>query len=440
MSETTERTRPAVWGGVECTVNRVGDAYFDQLDRTGHAARVSDLQRFADLGLRTLRYPFLWERIAPRGLEDADWAWADARWRALRRFGLRAIVGLVHHGSGPRHTSLLDDGFATGLAAYAGAFARRFPDVDAYTPVNEPCTTARFSALYGHWYPHRRSDRDFVRAMLVQCRATVLAMRAIREVNPSALLVQTDDLGRTFSTAPLAYQAEFQNERRWLAFDLLHGRVTREHPLWDYLRWADADEHEVLWFADHPCPPDVIGVNYYLTSDRFLDHRLDRYPSSLHGSNGHARYADTEAVRVRDEGLVGHEVLLRETFDRYRRPVALTEVHAGGAPEEQARWLRDGWLGAQRACERGAAIVGVTAWALLGSFDWDCLVTRRQDCYEPGAFDIRHATPRLTEVGTLIRTLATAADGHCHLDTTDGWWHRPDRIHQLDALDAQPTH
>src|SRR4029078_8329744 len=128
-----------------------------------------------------------------------------------------------------------------------------------------------------------RTDRDFVRAMVIQCRATVLAMRAIRQVNPAALLVQTDDLGRTFSTPSLAYQADFQNQRRWLAFDLLDGRVTRTHPLWDYLRWAGADKHALQCCADHPCPPDVIGVNYYLTSDRFLDHRLDRYAASLHG-------------------------------------------------------------------------------------------------------------------------------------------------------------
>src|SRR5690349_21779449 len=105
MSALKEGAGPALWGGVECTVNRVGDAYFDQLERTGHAARLSDLDRFADLGLRTLRVPFLWERVAPRELDRTDWSWVDARWHAMQRLGLRAIVGLVHHGSGPRSTS-----------------------------------------------------------------------------------------------------------------------------------------------------------------------------------------------------------------------------------------------------------------------------------------------------------------------------------------------
>ena len=37
--------RPEIWAGVECTVNRVGDDYFDQLDRSGHAVRIKDLDR-----------------------------------------------------------------------------------------------------------------------------------------------------------------------------------------------------------------------------------------------------------------------------------------------------------------------------------------------------------------------------------------------------------
>jgi dTDP-4-dehydrorhamnose reductase len=417
-----------LWGGIECTLNRVGDTVYDQLERSGHENRISDLNRFAHLGLRTLRYPFLWEKLAPRGPARADWTWADHRWREFQRLGTRVIAGLVHHGSGPPGTNLLEEHFVTGLVAYAGAFARRYPHADAYTPINEPCTTARFSALHGYWYPHYRTDQAFVRALLVQCRATVLAMRAIRRVNSAARLVQTEDLGRTFSTAPLAYQAEFQNERRWLALDLVGGRVTRDHPLWSYLLWAGASEGELRWFADHPCPPDVIGVNYYLTSDRFLDHRLARYPQHLHGGNGRDAYADTEAVRVRNEGLVGHARILLEASERYRRPVALTEVHAGGTVEDQVSWLVEGWTGALVARSQGADVIAVTIWALLGSYDWDSLVTKRRDYYEPGAFDVQHATPRITAVGRWIRTFRTSSSVEMDRSSRGGWWRSPERL------------
>lgn len=169
-----------VWAGVECTVNRVGEEYFDQLERNGHVTRLEDLDLFAQLGIKAMRYPVLWERIAPNGLENADWSWADVRLRRLKELGIRPIAGLVHHGSGPRDTSLVDLEFPEKLASYARAVAERYPWVTHYTPVNEPLTTARFSGLYGHWYPHGRDELTFARALLNQCRGVALSMQAIR--------------------------------------------------------------------------------------------------------------------------------------------------------------------------------------------------------------------------------------------------------------------
>src|SRR5438270_1356535 len=221
-----------LWGGVECTINRVHNRYFNQLALSGHWERAdSDLERFAALGLRTLRFPLLWESLAPNSLQEIDWGWSDARMAKLRSLGIRPIVGLLHHGSGPRYTNLLDPAFPEKLAKFAGEVARRYPWIDAYTPVNEPLTTARFSALYGHWYPHAKDDRQFLHALLNECRATILAMTEIRKVNPRAQLIQTEDLGKTHSTPQLAYQAEFENERRWLSLDLLCGHVDQKHPL-----------------------------------------------------------------------------------------------------------------------------------------------------------------------------------------------------------------
>jgi len=41
-----------IWGGIECTINRVGDQYFDQLTYQGHYARSGDLKLLADLGIK----------------------------------------------------------------------------------------------------------------------------------------------------------------------------------------------------------------------------------------------------------------------------------------------------------------------------------------------------------------------------------------------------
>jgi dTDP-4-dehydrorhamnose reductase len=435
-SETPRGLTLELWGGVECSVNRVGRDYFDQLERGGHARRPADLGLFAALGLSALRYPVLWERTAPEGPERADWSWADERLTRLRSLGIRPVVGLVHHGSGPRDTSLIDPSFPEKLARFARAVAGRYPWVEDYTPVNEPLTTARFSGLYGHWYPHGRDELTFARALLAQCRAVVLSMRAVREVNPRARLVQTEDLGKIFSTGALRYQAEFENERRWLTFDLLCGRVRRAHPMWDYLAWAGIGETELEWFLANPCPPDIVGVNHYLTSERFLDERVERYPPHTHGGNGRHAYADVEAVRARAEGCAGPHALLAEAWERYRLPLAVTEAHLGCTREEQLRWFVEVWDAARRLREGGADVRAVTAWALLGSFDWDGLLTR--DCdrqgaracehYEPGVFDLRAPAPRPTALARLLTKLARGEEP-CHpvLDAP-GWWRRLDRL------------
>jgi dTDP-4-dehydrorhamnose reductase len=417
-----------MWAGLECTVNRVGDRYFDQLASNGHAERIADIDLFCDLGIRALRYPVLWERTQPRANGKCDWTWSDERLERLQARGVRPIVGLVHHGSGPSHTHLLDDSFATGLAAYAGAVARRYPWVDAYTPVNEPLTTARFSALYGHWYPHVKDCRSFVQALLNQCRAVVLSMKAIREVNPDAELVQTDDLGKTYSTPTLAYQAEFENERRWITWDVLCGRVTREHPLWDYLLWVGVNEHELAWFQDHPCPPDVVGLNYYVTSERYLDERLDRYPVATHGGNGRRRYADVEAVRVLKEGIAGVGTLIREASNRFGLPIAVTEAHLGCTREEQVRWLAELWSAAAAEKASGVDVRAVTPWSLLGAYDWHCLLTRCEGHYEPGVFDLRSPAPRATAIAKLIKTLAGGRIADDPVLDGSGWWRRSQRL------------
>ncbi len=419
---------PEVWAGIECTVNRVGDQYFDQLERNGHATRLEDLDLFAELGVRAIRYPVLWERTAPNGIESADWSWADERLGRLRELGIRPIVGLVHHGSGPRHTSLIDPAFPEKLAEFARAVAERYPWVDMYTPVNEPLTTARFSGLYGHWYPHGQDALTFARALLIECRATVLSMQAIREVNPAAQLVQTEDLGKTHSTPLLAYQAELENERRWLSFDLLCGRLNRSSLMWNYLRDFGVDEAELDWFVENPCPPDVLGINHYLTSERFLDERTEHYPIGSHGGNGKHNYADVEAVRVCAEGPVGPRALLKETWERYRLPLAVTEVHLGCTREEQLRWLKEIWDGTVSLRNEGVDVRAITAWSLLGAYDWNSLVTRADGFYEPGVFDLRSPQPRPTAIARMLSDLATGREPNHPLLDTPGWWHRPERL------------
>src|SRR5947209_441974 len=418
-------TLPELWGGFECTINRVGDSDIDQFELSGHYQRESDLELLRDLGIKAVRYPILWERFAPNGFHNIDWSWADRRLNKLRELGIRPIVGLVHHGSGPRHTNLLDPEFPELLAQFARLVAERYPWVDAYTPVNEPLTTARFSCLYGHWYPHLKDTRAFLQALMHETRGTVLAMREIRKVNPAAQLIQTEDLAKIYSTPRLDYQAELENHRRWLSLDLLCGRVDRYHELAYLFRMLEL-ENELPWFADNPCVPDIMGFNYYLSSERFLDDRTELYSGCAVGGNERDRYVDVEAARVLMHGIAGAGALLGEAWDRYHLPLAITELHNGCTREEQARWFVEQWKSAASVVEQGIDLRAVTAWTLLGSHNWNTLVTCK-GVYEPGVYELRAPKPVPTLMAEILQQIAKGKTPDHPVLATPGWWRRPAR-------------
>jgi dTDP-4-dehydrorhamnose reductase len=426
MSATGEALE--LWGGPECTVVRIGDQFRNEMEETGHLGRIEDLAAIAELGIQTVRYPVLWETVSPHNRDECDWRWSDERLARLRELDLRPVAGLVHHGSGPRYTDLLDSHFPALLARHAERVARRYPWIEMFTPVNEPLTTARFSGLYGHWYPHGRDEATFLRALVTECTATVLAMRAIRGIRPDAKLVQTEDLGKTFSTPLLSYQAELENERRWLSLDLLCGRVDPHHPWHEILIRNGIRQEELDFFREAEGAPDIIGINHYLTSERFLDEKLHRYPEWSHGGNGAQRYADVEAVRMDlPAGTLGPKARLSEAWDRYGRPIVVTEAHHGSTRDEQVRWLMEVWWAAEELRAAGQDIRAVTVWSLFGAVDWNSLLVRKSGFYEPGAFDIRGPRPRRTAIGTAAASLArTGAFDHPVLDR-QGWWRREGR-------------
>ena len=345
----------------------------------------------------------------------------------------------MHHGSGPKYTNLLDPDFPDRLADYAAKVARRYPWIKWWNPVNEPMTTARFSCLYGHWFPHLTDINAAFRSLVNQCLAIKRAMDAIRAEIPDAKLVATEDIGKTFATAPLQYQAEHENERRWLTFDLLAGRVLTGHPFHRWLRNKAASEETLAELATGAGRPDMIGFDHYLTSERYLDHRIERYPNLAPGSNGRDTYVDVEAVRIAKlSKQLGPRLRLQETWERYATPIAITEVHHGCTRDEQVRWLTQVWSEAEAARANGVDVRAVTLWALFGTMDWRSLLTRRENAYDAGAFDTRSEVPRPTLVAkTAAKLVRCEKVDHPVLDLP-GWWKRPGRTHARPSYDMLP--
>ncbi len=196
-----------------------------------------------------------------------------------------------------------------------------------------------------------------------------------------------------------------------------------------YFRWAGLKEKEFLLLNESPCPPDIIGINYYLMSERFLDERLDLYPEEYHGGNEQQKYCDVPAVRFCSDGLVGAGAILRDAWERYRLPLVISEAHLSCTREEQKRWLWEVWNQALDQRRAGVDVRAVTAWALFGAYNWDNLVTRNTGSYESGAFDLRSDGRHRTGLADLISELAQGRIPRHPVLTVPGWWRQPTRLY-----------
>jgi dTDP-4-dehydrorhamnose reductase len=416
-----------IWASPEPTVARIdASTYRDQLAATGHDVRDGDVALLASLGVHASRTPVLWERCAPADPTQVDLSWAVRRLGLLRDAGVEPIVTLLHHGSGPRYTDLLDPAFPDLFADYAETVAREFPWVRRWTPINEPLTTARFSTLYGVWFPNARDDHAFGRALVHEVLAILEASARIRAISPAAEFVLTEDLQRfAGGDAGVSEYVAFLRERCYLSAELLAGRVDDAHPLYAFLvERCAVHPRELAEIRARAIPPDLVAFNHYPHSERYLYTAND-------GTIG-----DVPAVYVEGQPAPRVEPLLRAAAERLHLPLALGEVHVHASAEERVRWLAQhaGDVRALRADGLDVRAVGV--WAAFGMTDWHSLLRDEADVREDGVFAFAGPgeTPQRTAladaVEALVRTGRIADDG------TRGWWEREDRYLPLDEMVA----
>ncbi|HEX8448369.1 MAG TPA: sugar nucleotide-binding protein, partial [Allosphingosinicella sp.] len=216
--------------------------------------------------------------------------------------------------------------------------------------------------------------------------------------------------------------------------------VDERHPFFGYLRGAGVGYSALDRLATGEARPDILGINHYLTSERFLDHRMHLYPAHFHGGNGRDRYADAEAVRVkRLEDDTGFAPRLREAWDRYKIPIAITEVHHGCHRDEQLRWFAEVWETAGQLRGEGIDLRAVTIWSMFGNVDWRFLLTQRNGFYDTGAFDARSGTPRPTVIAQAAKAYSKGETfDHPALDSP-GWWRRPPRLYPWSGSCKKPA-
>jgi beta-glucosidase/6-phospho-beta-glucosidase/beta-galactosidase len=325
-----------------------------------------DFELVKEMGIEFLRYgpPYYKTHLAPG---KYDWSFSDEAFNYLRELHITPIVDLCHFGVPDWIGNFQNPEFPNYFAEYSKAFAERFPDLQLYTPVNEIFIAAMFSAQYGWWNERLRSDKSFVTALKHLCKANVMAMHAILQIQPEATFIQSESSEYFHAMDPLAVPlARFLNQKRFLSLDLTYGyplNVT----MYEYLRSNGMTSDEYYWFTQNQVKAKcIMGNDYYVTNEHLV------FP------NGHTQAAGE---------IFGYYVITSQYYKRYKLPIMHTETNIKMPASKE--WLLKQWANVHRLKHDGIPIIGFTWYSLCHQVDWDSAL--RNDAgvvNELGLFDL----------------------------------------------------
>ena len=358
-----------------------GGRRIDQMDKCGHYARwEEDFALVRDLGLRALRYGPAYYRthVAP---DRFDWDTCDEPMERLRHLGIEVIADLCHFGVPSWLGGFQDPALPVLFAEYARAFARRYPWVRYFTPVNEIFICASFSALRGWWNECQASDATFVRALRNMCMAHELAVEAILSERPDAVIVQSESIEHFHPEGPgAAAEAERWNGLKMLALDLTLGHELTPG-MAGYLNAHGVTSNELSFFRERRA-----------AGQRWLG--LDFYPTCEHVVTSTGK--QTTARRGH-----GFRHLAAEYYARYRVPLFHCETNL--VSDRAVPWLAQQWDDVLALRARGIPVHGFTWYSLTDQIDWQyALREERNDVHPVGLYDLRR---QQRPVGEAYRSL-----------------------------------
>ena len=330
----------------------------------------TDFQLVEDMGIRFLRYgPPLHKTWLGPG--KYDWEFSDLTFSDLKRRDLVPIVDLCHFGVPDWVGNFQNSDFPELFAVYARDFAKRYPWVQLYTPVNEMYICATFSARYGWWNEQMSSDLGFVTALKHIVKANVLAMQEILLVRPDAIFVQSESSEYFHAENPKAIAAaELMNSERFLSLDLNYGRRV-DSEMYEFLMDNGMLRDEYHFFLNNRIKQHcILGNDYYVTNE----HRVS---------------ADKSTVASGE--IFGYCEITRQYYNRYHLPVMHTETNLNQGPngDEAVMWLHKEWSNVLRVRNDGIPILGFTWYSLTDQVDWDSALRNDAGVVNPlGLYDL----------------------------------------------------
>ena len=357
--------------GVECSYPTIEQGKWrrDEMQEMRHYDYWQrDFELARQIGVTHLRWgPPL--HLVFTGPGEFRWDLVDEPMAEMEKFGPEPIVDLCHFGLPAWLGDFQNPEIAEALGEYAGAFAKRYPWVRFYTPINEMYVCARMSALDGLWNEQRKDESAFVTAVFNLVAANVRMAAAIQTARRDAVFIQSESSEFYQACCPepsIEERAAFENERRFLPLDLLFGHEVGKSML-GYLKQHGREEEYRRYLARKVPRRMVLGVDYYQWNERLVDR------------DGEPRFLGE---------LFGWSVIAGQYWQRYQRPMMHTETNRSDAADAP-RWLWRQWHNVQLLRGGGVPLIGFTWYSLTDQTDWETGLRFANGKVDPvGLFDL----------------------------------------------------
>jgi beta-glucosidase/6-phospho-beta-glucosidase/beta-galactosidase len=291
-----------------------------------------DYERARAIGIRTVREVVRWPLCDREGRIDLSSFTPLAE--AAQAAGLAQINCLFHYGY-PDDLHPFDERFAPRFVAFAEAVARwRRANVELprwYGVTNE-VSLFSYAAGDAGWFAPFLSGAG-VRLKEVMVRATLEATAAIRAIDPHARFLSIDPVRHVApprGRPDLLEESVAASETQYEAWDIALGRTKPE-------------------LGGREDAFEAVGINCY--------------------PDGQRERGGDEELALDDPRRKPLRVVLREVWERYRRPVFLAETSARGA--QRPVWLRYVTDEVIAALRDGVDVQGVCLFPLVDMREWE---------------------------------------------------------------------